>query len=107
MPGFAFGRGGHGAFNRTQEWLRAAADPRSGRPVQPRPDPRLRLILAHLEHAAGYLDLRRDTPSGNKRARQRRIGEVDRAGIVQHATRPRGCYGPAIRAAVLVEPGSD
>jgi len=38
----------------------------SRRPVQPRPDPRRRLVLAHLEHAAGRLDLGLDAPPGDK-----------------------------------------
>src|SRR5262249_32209996 len=75
---------------------------RSGCPVQPRSHPRNGLILAH--HASSRLDFRYHAPPDNKRARERGIGEVDRQGIIQHAARPRRCYGPASRSAILVEP---
>src|SRR5262249_42923754 len=38
---------------------------------------------------------------------QRRIGEVDRGGIVRHAARSRGRGRPTIRAAVVVKPSGD
>ena len=75
--------------------------------MQPGSDPRLRLILADLEHAPGRLDLRSYAPSGYERARQGRISEVDREGVIQLAARSRGRHGPSVSAAILVEPGSD
>jgi len=42
------------------------ACPASRRPVQPRPDPRRRLVLAHLEYAAGRLDLGPCAPAGDE-----------------------------------------
>ena len=55
--------------------------------MQPRSDPRLRLILPDLEHASGRLDLRPDAPPGNERAREGWIGEVDRESVAQHPAR--------------------
>ena len=45
-------------------------------PVQPRPDPRLRLILAHLEHTTSCLDAVTGASPGYERARERCITEV-------------------------------
>jgi hypothetical protein len=53
-------------------------------------DPRLWLVLAHLEHAAGDLDLRPDAPPRCERAREGGIREVDREGVIQQAVRSRG-----------------
>ena len=75
--------------------------------MEPRPDPWLRFILAHLEHTSCRLDLGPDAPAGDKRARERGIGEVDRDGVIQHAARSRRRHRPSVRAAVLVEPGGD
>jgi hypothetical protein len=36
------------------------------RPMQPRPDPRCRLILAHMEYTASRLDLRHGAPPATK-----------------------------------------
>jgi hypothetical protein len=79
----------------------------SRRPVQPRPKPRLRFVLAHPEHASGRLDLVVDAPARDKRARECWIGKVDRDRIVQHPARSRRCHRPAIRTTILVEPGGD
>ena len=73
--------------------------------MQPCPDPRLRLIFAHLERASDRLDLRPDVPPGNEGARQCRICEIDREGVIQYATRPRRRHGPPVRTAVLIKPG--
>src|SRR6516162_6241995 len=59
---------------------------RSRRSVQPRPDPRLQLVLPNPEHASRRLDLRPDAPPGDECARQRRIGEIDRESVIQHAS---------------------
>ena len=75
--------------------------------MKPRANPRLRVIFAHLEHTANRLDLSPEAPSGYERARQGRISEVDREGVIQHAARSRGRHGPSVSAAILVEPGSD
>jgi hypothetical protein len=45
-------------------------------PMQPRPDPRLPLVLPHLEDASGSFDLSPHAPTGNKCARKGSIGEV-------------------------------
>jgi hypothetical protein len=58
------------------------------RPVQPGPDPRRQLILAHLEHASGSLDLRPDASSRYEGARECRIREVNRDRVIQHAAHP-------------------
>jgi len=72
-------------------WLGARPVPRavsrsselSRRPVQPRPDPRHRLVLSHPERSFGGLDLVADAPARDKRAGERWIGEVDRDRIVR------------------------
>src|ERR1700736_2405772 len=75
------------------------------RPVQPSPDPRCRLILAHPERPFGRLDLVADAPARDKRTGECCIGEVDRDRVVEHAAHPRWRHRPSVRAAVLVEPG--
>ena len=59
------------------------------------------------KHAAGHLDLGPDAPPGNEGARERRIREIDRDRVVQDPAYSRGRQRPAIRAAILVEPGGD
>jgi len=56
--------------------------------MQAAADPCLRLIVAHLEHASSRLDPASDAPPRHERARECRIREVDREGIIQHAARP-------------------
>ena len=63
----------------------------TGRPVQPSPDARLRLILAHPERPFGRLDLVTDAPARDKRTGDGWIGEVDRDRILQHAARSGRC----------------
>src|SRR6516162_11348243 len=75
--------------------------------MQSRPDPRLRVVLPNLEHAAGCLDLCPNTPPGDECAREGGITEVDREGVIRHAARPRGRHRPAIRPAILIEPSGD
>src|SRR6516225_4064202 len=72
--------------------------------MQPGSNPSLRLILAHLEHPTGRLDLSPDAPPGNKGSSERRISKVDREGVVQRPAGSRGRHSPTVRAAVLVEP---
>src|SRR3984893_9399867 len=72
--------------------------------MQPRPDPRRRLILAHPERPFGGLDLVACSPARDKRSSERWIGEVDRDRVVQHPAGPRRRHRPAVRAAILVEP---
>ena len=73
----------------------------SRRPVQPCPDPRRRLILAHLEHAAGRLGLGRHAPPGHKGAGERRIREMNRDRVVQHPAHSRRRHRPAIGAVAV------
>src|SRR5262249_52017317 len=79
----------------------------SRRPVQPCPDPRRRLILTHLENAAGHLGFRPDAPSGNECTGKRRIREINRDRVVQHPAHSRRRHRPAIGAAILVQPRGD
>jgi hypothetical protein len=44
-------------------------------PMQPCSDPRRRVLLSHLEHASGRLDLRPRAPPGDECARERRVRE--------------------------------
>jgi hypothetical protein len=46
--------------------------------MQPRPNPRRRLILSHPEHPSGALDLGAGAPPRDEWARECRIGEIDR-----------------------------
>src|ERR1700732_2295658 len=73
--------------------------------MQPRSDPRRRLILAHPKRPFGGLDLVADAPARDKSARECRIGEVDRDRIVEHPSCPRWRHRPAVGTAVLVKPG--
>src|SRR6266436_9162111 len=75
------------------------------RPVQPRPNSRCRLILAHPERPFGGLDLVADAPARDKRTGERCVGEVDRNRVVEHTASSRWRHRPPVRAAVLVEPG--
>ena len=54
--------------------------------MQARPNPRRRLVLAHLEYATGRLDLGPGAPSGDEGSGKRRIREVDRDRVIQNAT---------------------
>ena len=49
------------------------------------PYPRLRLIFAHLEDPSSDPNLSHDAPPGDERARQCRIGKIDREGTIQYA----------------------
>jgi hypothetical protein len=53
--------------------------------MQPRPNPRRRLIFAHLEHTPGGLDLGPDAPPGDERTGECGVREVDRDCVVQDA----------------------
>jgi hypothetical protein len=76
----------------------------SRRPVQPCPDPRSRLIVAHLKHTAGRLYFVAGAPAGHEGAREGRVEEVDRESVPQRAAHPRRRQRPAICAAIRVEP---
>jgi hypothetical protein len=58
------------------------------RPMQPCANPRHRLILSYLKHAASCLDAVTRAPPGDECARKSRVGEIDRSGVVEHSTRP-------------------
>jgi hypothetical protein len=80
---------------------------RSWCPAQVGFHPLCRLILPHLEDAPNGLDTVPGTPSGDERARQGGIREIDREGVIQHPACPRGGHRPSVRAAILVEPNFD
>ena len=48
-----------------------------------------------------------DAPPGDEGVTERRISEVDRQGIIEHAASSRGRHSRAVGAAILVEPGCD
>jgi hypothetical protein len=68
------------------------------------PGSRCRLISPDPEHALRSLDLVTSAPPGYERARQRRVGEVNRDGVVQHSAKPRRRHCPAVSPAVLIQP---
>jgi len=59
----------------------------SRRPMQPRPNPRRRLILTDPEHAASRLDLGPHTPPRHEGACECRICEIERDRVVEHTPR--------------------
>jgi hypothetical protein len=75
--------------------------------MQPCPDPRRRLILAHLEHTTGGLRSGPNAPPRDEGAGERGIREVDRYRVIQYPARPRRRHHPTISAAVLVQPIGD
>jgi hypothetical protein len=77
------------------------------RPVQPRPDPRSRLVLPHLEYAAGGLDPGPHAPPGDEGVGECGIREVDRNRVIQNAASAGRCESPTVRAAVRVQPIGD
>ena len=58
--------------------------------MQSRRDPRLRLVLPHLEDTARRLCLRPDAPPGDECAREGGITEVDRKSVIQPPRIPEG-----------------
>src|SRR5216683_4750218 len=74
--------------------------------MQPRPNPRRRLIVPYPEHALRGLDPVPGAPPGHEGARESRVEEVDRQGVIQHAAYPRRRQRPAICATIPVEPCS-
>ena len=88
-----------------RDWARSVPEVSSRRPVQTRSTPWRGLVLPHVEHAAGRLDLGPDAPAGNESTRERRICEVDRHRVVEHPARSGRGRGPTVGAAILVEPG--
>src|SRR5689334_16944248 len=77
----------------------------SGRPMQPHLDARRRLVVANAEHPTIRLNSGPRAPPGDKRARERGVGEIDRHGIVQHTAHTGRRHRPAVGAAILIEPG--
>src|ERR1700746_3872253 len=75
--------------------------------MQPRPDPRRRLIVTNAEQAALRLNPGRRAPAGDERARQRGVEKIDRNGVVEHAAHTGWRYCPAVGAAISVEPFRD
>jgi len=75
---------------------------RSWGPVRGRP--RRRLVLPHPEDASRGFHPGADAPPGDESVSERRISEVDRQGIIQHAACSRRRHSPAVGAAILVEP---
>src|SRR5690242_13158221 len=72
--------------------------------MQPRPNPVRRLVLAHLEYAPGRLDLGPGTPSGDERAGEGGIREIDLDRVVQNPARARGPHSPTLGAAIFGKP---
>jgi hypothetical protein len=68
------------------------------------PDPRRRLVVANPEHATIRLDPRPSAPPSDECARECGVEEINRHGIVQHATHSGRSHRPTIGAAILVEP---
>jgi hypothetical protein len=65
-----------------------------------------RRIFEHWrEHAVRRLDLVPVAPSGDERARESGVEEVDRDRVVEDPAHPRRRHGSTIGTAVLVEPG--
>jgi len=56
-----------------------------------------RLVVAHLEHAPGRLDLRPCAPPGDKGAGERGIREIDRNRVIQN---------PRVPEAVMAQPSA-
>src|SRR5215472_12997017 len=70
-------------------------------------DPWRRLILPHLIHATGGLDLVTGTPPGDEGTREGGIGKIDGHRIVEHAASPRRRHRPSVCPAILVQPCLD
>ena len=79
---------------------------RLGRPVHCRPKPRHGLILPHLEDASGSLHPGADAPPNDEGVSERRIREVDRQGVIEHAARSRRRQ-PSRRRRNSVKPGGN
>jgi hypothetical protein len=69
--------------------------------------PRRRRVVVQAQAAVGHLDAEAETPTGNKRIRERRVHEVDCEGVVDDAAQARGRHCPVPCPAVLVEPRHD
>ena len=72
--------------------------------MKPRPDPRRRLMVPHPEYPLRGLDLVPSAPAGHEGAREGRVEEVDRQGVIQNAPQPGRSQRPAICATIPVEP---
>jgi hypothetical protein len=76
----------------------------SRRPMQPGPDPWCRLVLPHLEHAAGRLDPSPYAPPGDKALASVASAKwIEMASLSTPRVSPRR-YDPTARAAIRVEP---
>jgi hypothetical protein len=92
---------------------------RSWRLVVSRSNPCYRLIIADPKKAIDGLNFLGAAPPGHERARDRRIGEMDRDSIVQDTPHAGGAdklpawaapargHGPIIRSRILTIPASD
>jgi hypothetical protein len=76
------------------------------RPMQPGTNPRRWFILPDLENPARGFSPVPDAPPSYERARQRRILEVERNGVIEHAAHSRRGHHPSISAAILVKPAA-
>ena len=63
----------------------------------PCPDPRRRLILAHLEYAASRFGLGDRAPPRNKGAGEAHVRDVDGDRLTEHPSRPREVSSPSRR----------
>src|SRR5215831_10939264 len=77
------------------------------RPVQLRSDPRRRFVATNAEQPVLRLNPGRRAPTGDEGARQSRVEEIDRNGIIEHAAHARRRYRPTVGAAIPVEPFRD
>ena len=68
----------------------------SRRPVHARSGSRNRLVDPHPENAVCRLDLVAGTPTRNKSADERRVGEINRDRVAQHPAHSRRRHHPAV-----------
>src|SRR5439155_625503 len=64
-------------------------------------------VVTNAEQPALRLNPGRRAPAGDECARQRRVKEINRDGVVQHAAHTGWCYCPAVGATIPVEPFRD
>ena|SRR5258707_8710740 len=63
-----------------------------------------RFVVSDAKQTVDRLDPPRSAPSGDERARNRHVGEIDRDGIIDDAPDTARGQRPTIRAGILVEP---
>jgi hypothetical protein len=66
-----------------------------------------RLIVSHPEHAVRRLGLVAGAPPGDERAPESGVEEINRDRVVEYPAHTRGCHGPTIGTAILIEPSGD